>query len=66
MRWDARTKNVLLAFCDGLAPSQIDKLMGMVDGTAHDMVTRWWYEDKVYRNGRYEEITGKKLDIVEW
>lgn len=67
MRMDSRTKEVLLAFCDGMAPSQIDSRMGMEDGIAHAIVTKWWADDKEHRTGLYDEIVGRKIaGIIRW
>ena len=30
-----------------LAPSEIDVVMGLRQGTSHDLIVRWWYRDLV-------------------
>lgn len=55
MRLDARTQSVMEHFADEeahLAPSQIDAIMGLAPGTAHDLICEAWNRDKE----RHEEL----------
>jgi len=51
MSFTKRQREIVRDFCLGKAPSRIDRERKLAEGTSHDVIIDWWYEDKVYRNG---------------
>lgn len=47
MAWDRamRHKDALTLFCDGVAPSEADRVLGLEPGTTHRAVVFAWHND---------------------
>lgn len=41
-----RDASIIRLFIRGVPCSQIDEVMRLIDGTAHDVVVKWWRKDK--------------------
>lgn len=49
-------------FCNGLAPSEVDKKLGCEKGRTRRAIVRWWAEDKEFHNGGIETVLGDDWD----
>lgn len=60
----SRSQRIVLRFCnEGMAPSQIDRDMGLVEGTAYVVILRWWNGEITLPKGTRRDLSGVDFDL---
>lgn len=54
------SRGIVEDFCKGMTPAEIDLSRKLHSGTARNVISDWWLDDKLYRTGCAENFVARK------